>query len=197
MIELSDEQVISQYLKEGGEPLLELLFSRYLKPVFSVVFHYVGSRTAAEDITQEVFVKAWKNLKKFDPKKSFKTWILAIARNSSIDFLRKKKELVFSDFESEDRENVLADALQDPGPLPLQQLQAQDFAAELETALAQLPPASRAVLLLRLHEELTFKEIAKFFKQPLDTVKSRYRRGVFALRKILERQKIEMDKQGS
>ena len=63
----------------------------------------------AEDITQEVFVKVWKNIKKFDQSKSFKPWIFQIAKNTSIDFLRKKKSIPFSRFENEKGQNVLAD----------------------------------------------------------------------------------------
>ena len=59
----------------------------------------VGSQAEAEDITQETFLRAWRNIKKFDRQKSFKTWIFTIAKNTTTDFLRKKKSLLFTDLE--------------------------------------------------------------------------------------------------
>jgi RNA polymerase sigma-70 factor (ECF subfamily) len=154
------------------------------------VLRYVGDPAAAEDVTQEAFLKAWKNLKKFDAEKNFKTWIFSIARNSSIDFLRKKQTLNFSAFEGEDQNNPLVDNLADPEPLPLDLLKTKEFMAEFELALQNLPEGSRVVLLMHLSDDLTFKEIAKILKQPLDTVKSRYRRGLIVLRKVLEYKRV-------
>lgn len=67
-----DLKLINQYLK-GNKGSLKILIQKYLKPIFNFVFTYVGNTQDCEDITQEVFVKAWSNLKKFDKKKSFKT----------------------------------------------------------------------------------------------------------------------------
>ena len=92
---LEDKKLIQQYLK-GDSKSLDFLIAKYLKMIYSFVYKNVGSQSDAEDITQEVFVKVWKNLKKFDQKKSFKPWIFQIAKNTSIDFLRKRKTIPFS-----------------------------------------------------------------------------------------------------
>ena len=84
-----EEQLVRDYLK-GDENSLEILIGQYLKPIYSFIYRYVGNASEAEDITQEVFVRVWKNLKKFDQNKKFKTWIFGIAKNASIDWLRKK-----------------------------------------------------------------------------------------------------------
>ena len=73
----SDQKLIADYLG-GDEKALEILIYRYLKPIYSFVYRYVGNEQEAEDITQEIFVKAWRNLKKFNQNKSFKTWIFTI-----------------------------------------------------------------------------------------------------------------------
>lgn len=92
----SDEQLIARYLK-GDEESLEFLIKKYLQPIYNFVCRYVDNEGNAKDITQEIFVKVWKNLKKFDQKRNFKTWIFSIAKNASIDFLKKEKNLaVFS-----------------------------------------------------------------------------------------------------
>ena len=90
----SDEQLVARYLR-GDEKSLEFLIQQYLKPIYSFVYKYVGNPQEAEDITQEVFVRMWKYIKKFDQRKKFKTWIFSIAKNAAIDFLRKKKPYPF------------------------------------------------------------------------------------------------------
>ena len=101
-----DKTIIYEYLN-GDEKSLEILIQRYLKPIYSFVYRNVGDQAFAEDITQEVFVKVWKNIKKFDQKRDFKPWIFQIAKNASIDYLRKKKSIPFSRFENERGENAL------------------------------------------------------------------------------------------
>lgn len=120
MVEASDEKLIEQYLK-GDEKSLEILINRHLKPVYIFVYRLVGSQSEAEDVTQVVFVKIWKNIKKFDTKKSFKTWMYRITHNTAIDYLRKKKAVPFSAFENEEGENPVLDSLVDLAPLPDQQ----------------------------------------------------------------------------
>ena len=86
----SAEQLIANYLK-GDQESLEILVRQYLKVIYSFVFRYVGNAEDAEDITQEVFVRVWRNLKRFNQEQSFKTWLFAIAKNAALDFLKKKK----------------------------------------------------------------------------------------------------------
>ena len=110
-----DAQLIINYLA-GDEKSLEILIKRYLKPIYSFVYRYVNNSQDTEDITQEVFVKAWRNLKKFNQQKSFKTWIFSIAKNTSVDHLRKKRAVTFSNFENQEGKNLLAETWADPAP---------------------------------------------------------------------------------
>ncbi len=95
MPDRSDENLVTDYLK-GDKKALEILIGRYLKPIYNFLYRYTGDVAEAEDITQEAFVRAWKNIRKFDRNKKFKTWIFGIAKNAAIDFLRKKKPILFS-----------------------------------------------------------------------------------------------------
>ena len=79
---------------------LEKIISQYLKPVYRFVFGLVGEEAVAEDLTQDVFIKVWKKIKSYNSKYSFKTWLFAVARNTAIDYLRKKKEIAFSKYPS-------------------------------------------------------------------------------------------------
>lgn len=184
MEDYSDEQLIADYLA-GDEKSLEILIKRYLKPIYSFVYRYVGNPQEAEDITQDVFVKVWKNLKKFNQGRSFKTWIFSIAKNASLDFLRKKKATPFSKFENGEGENTLIGTLADSSPLPDEILERAGIAEMLNAVMKRLAPKYRMVLFLRYNDHFTFREIAEILGEPLNTIKSRHRRALIMLRKLL------------
>ena len=180
----SDKQLIIDYLS-GNEKSLEVLIKRYLKPIYSFAYRYVGNDQEAEDITQEVFVRVWRNLKKFDQNKKFKTWIFSIAKNTSIDWLRKKKAIPFSNFENEKGENWLIKTIADPCPLPDEIFEQTGIAKILNSAMNQLSPKYRMVLFLRYNDHFTFREIAESLNEPISTIKSRHRRALILLKKLL------------
>lgn len=182
---MNDKELVSKYL-EGDESTLELLIGRYLKPIYSFIYRLVGNSQDAEDISQEVFLKVWKNIKKYDNSKSFKTWLFTIAKNTAYDSLRKKKEIVFSDFENDDSENGLEDSLVSSEILPELALIKEEDVVALEEAIKKLPPDYRTVLLLKETEELTFEEIGDILNKPMNTVKSHYRRSLLSLKKLLD-----------
>ena len=184
-MERSDQQLIANYLA-GDEQSLELLIRQYLKPIYSFVSRYVGNGQEAEDITQEVFVRVWRNLKKFDQNKSFKTWLFSIAKNASLDFLKKKKAIPFSEFDTEEGGNRITDTLADPSPLPLELLEKAGMARMLNEAMEKLSPQYRMVLFLRYNDHFNFREIAESLNEPLNTVKSRHRRALVMLRGLIQ-----------
>ena len=180
MDSFTDEQLVARYLKKD-ERALEELVERYLPLVFGFVKKYTGNQDNASDIAQEVFVKVWKNLKSFDQSKSFRTWIFTIAKRTAIDELRKKKALPFSVLQEEGFEDLIADE----SPSILDQIFSQQQSRELAVAVAKLPMNYRSVIKLHNHEGLNFREIATKLEEPMNTVKSRYRRGLTLLKKLL------------
>ncbi|MBI4991683.1 MAG: sigma-70 family RNA polymerase sigma factor [Candidatus Harrisonbacteria bacterium] len=180
-----DEQLIIDYLR-GDSGAFEVLVQRYLRPIYGFVYRYVGDERDAEDTTQEVFVKAWRSLKKFDQSKSFKTWIFAIAKNTTIDFLKKKKTISFSAFENEKGENSLLETFADPASSAQELLEQQEFSLAFTGAINKLSLQYRTVLFLRCNDNFTFKEIAEFLGESLNTIKSRYRRAVIILRNLAQ-----------
>ncbi len=184
-----DEQLVRDYLG-GDENSLEILIGQYLRPIYSFVYRYVGNTSEAEDITQEVFVRVWKNLKKFDlnrQKKNsalyrseasgagFKTWIFTIAKNSSIDFLRRKKTIPFPL-----NEEFLASKSNF-----IEGIEQKNAIKKIHNALQEFSPNYRALILLKNESNLTFREIANDLNEPLNTIKSRYRRALIALKQIV------------
>lgn len=174
------------YLK-GDESAFSMLTRRHLTGVYSFIVRFVGNAEEADDITQETFLKAWKSLKKYNQSSSkFKTWLFRIARNSAIDFLRKKKHVPFSQFETEGGVNVLTETVADTEELPDVLLMKLEDAKEVHATLELLPYKPREILLLYYTNDLTFEEIGEILGEPANTVKSRHRRALLALRKILE-----------
>ena len=193
-MEQSDEDLVRAYI-EGDESAFSSLLARHLPAVYSFLFRFVGDADEAQDIAQETFVKIWKNLKRYDVSRShFKTWAFNIARNAGIDSLRKKKHIPFSRYEKEDADYSLAETLPDNAPGQELLLEQELEKENLYALLAELPLPQREVLLLRHEEGLTFEEVSQAIDQPLNTVKSRHRRALMALRTLAEAQRETRDK---
>ncbi len=174
MEEITDEQLIGQYLR-GDEESLEVLIKRYLRHIYSFVYKNISNQEAAEDITQEVFIKVWRNLKKFKHEKKFSTWIFTIAKNASIDFLRKKKTatIALNENLAIEKSNFIND------------IDNKNFIRKIHNVLQQLSPNYQAIILLKSESNLTFREIAENLNEPLNTIKSRYRRALITLKQLL------------
>ncbi len=181
---LTDEQLVEKYLA-GDEESLRFLIERYLKPIYNFIYRYVGEEGNAEDITQETFVKVWRHLKRFDQKKKFKTWIFTIAKNTSLNWIKKKKPALLSEFDDREGENELSESIADPAPLPEELFRRSELSVMLSSALGELNPDHRAVLLMHYKDDFTFQEISESLGKPLHTVKSQHRRAIIKLREIL------------
>ena len=178
--EKSDNEIIELY-KNGEKEALRHLINRYASPIFNFVAR-LTNRSDAPDIAQVIFIKAWKNIRKFDPQKaSFKTWIFIIARNSVTDFWRKKKNILFTEIEESFSENI-----PDENLLPDEVLQKLEDTEILNQTLEKLRPDYREVLVLYYQEEMTFEEIGEVLNKSINTVKSWHRRAILELRKIME-----------
>lgn len=181
MEDQSDKQLISGYLA-GEEALFAILVERYLTQVVNFINTIVANRQIAEELTQEAFVKAWKSLKKFDLEKNFKTWILAIAKNTAIDYLRKKK-LKDWEVQSLDDEAVNLLNLASPEPLPDEYFSRLELEIEVRKLVAELKPLERGIINLHYQEQLTFEEISEVLGLSVNTIKSLHRRLLIKLRK--------------
>jgi RNA polymerase sigma-70 factor (ECF subfamily) len=180
----TDEQLIKRYRGNKDEAALEELIRRYLPRIFGFVKRYTGNEETASDITQDTFVKVWKNIKNFDSSKSFKTWIFTIAKRTAIDELREKKSVPFSML-SNSRERSFGEFLADESVSFFEKILMRQESKELAFAISKLPANYSQIINLRLKDNLKMKEIAEALKEPLNTIKSRYRRGLNLLKKIL------------
>jgi RNA polymerase sigma-70 factor (ECF subfamily) len=181
-----DKELVDSYLY-GQDQVLPYLINRHLKSVYRFVFGLVQDESVAEDLTQDVFIKVWRKLKSFNSKYSFKTWLFTIARNTTTDYLRKRKEFVFSDFDDKDDSNVILDTLADDALLADEVFaQAQDL-DKLSKVLGEMPSLYKEVLILKYSNDLTLEEISTILKRPIETVKSQHRRGLLHLKELFSR----------
>ena len=185
-VSLDDNGLIEAFFS-GNEAAFAALVDRHLPMVYKFAYRYVANADDARDVAQDAFIKAWKNLRRFDASRNFKTWLLAITKNTALDFLKKKKPVLFSKIEAGDGDLDAFLAPYVPAAEAPDDLVEQKFAgARLTAALAKIPAPYRVVLALRYDEHLKFREIAEVLGEPIDTVKSKHRRGVIFLRNIFE-----------
>jgi RNA polymerase sigma-70 factor (ECF subfamily) len=180
-MEQTDSELVQAYL-QGNEGSFQSIVSRYSGSIFNFTARLCGDREEAHDLTQEVFIKVWKHIHRFDRNKNFKTWIFSIARNTTIDYLRKRKPERFrvGGLETGQSSESL---LPDPEPLPEEIFAHAELGEKLERALSTLSPEYAAIILLHVVEEMTFAEIGEAHDKPMNTVKSQYRRALIAFRK--------------
>ena len=185
-MEYSDTDLIISYLA-GDEESLRVLFGKYTNDIYNYA-RRMGGVDDASDITSEVFIKVWKNLKNFNVKKAgFKTWIFMIARRTIIDYLRKRKSIPLSHLDNEESGTSYADSIPDDQSLPDIIFDKEIDVKTLNKILESIPLPYREVLTLYYQEDMTFDEIGKILNKSINTVKSQHRRALISLReKYLE-----------
>jgi RNA polymerase sigma-70 factor (ECF subfamily) len=181
----ADAAVVQQALT-GHEAAAREIVRRFERPVFNLIDRLVLDRSTAEDLCQDTFAKVFRALHTFDTRLRFSAWILRIANNTAIDYLRRRRPtLVPLDTVGED-ELPLAERIADPRALtPEQIVHRRDLAAALDAALDRIRPEYRRVLVLRYQEELDYAEIAAITELPVGTVKTFLHRGRQALAREL------------
>ena len=157
----------------GSQDAYRDLLLRYQRPVLSLIRRMVRNSSQAEDLAQEVFLKAFRALGSFDQKRKFSSWLFKIAHNATIDQLRRKK-LDTVPLETRDRDEPdLVGVLPDPATeAPSGRVERRDLALAIEGAIASLKPLYREVVILRFQEGLAYEEIAEVTDLPLGTVKT-------------------------
>ena len=133
--------------------------------VLNVIYRMCGNMQIAEDAAQETFIQAWLHLLSYRPRTSLRNWLYRIAVNTATDMLRKEKRVLPTAVEDF--------YLTDPGPGPEALFSQAEQAALVQKAVLSLPHASRAVLVLREYEGLSYHEIADALDIPVGTVMSR------------------------
>lgn len=179
----NDKQLITNFLA-GDDSAFRFLVEKYLKSVYNFLYSFTKDPAVLDDLTQETFIKAWKNIKKFDSEKNFKTWVFTIAKNTALDYCKKKKNIPFSFFTNKEGNNKLEE-IDDDKILPDEILEKKDLAKDLERKLDNIPENYRLILLLRYRDDFTLEEIAEILDRPYNTIKSAHNRALAKLKEEL------------
>jgi RNA polymerase sigma-70 factor (ECF subfamily) len=160
-----------------------MVIVRFRRRVFHIAYKFTGKHDEAEDLTQEIFLKVFKSLDKFNRDADFSTWLSSVARNYCIDHYRARKR---------EKEVLVEDALAyDLAPAsygnPYRALEDQDRRSLMRRGLDQLPDKLREAVILRDLQGLTYQEMATRLALPEGTVKSRINRGREELARLLLR----------
>jgi len=164
MTDNPSDEILAKRAGEGDLGAFEELFRRYKKPILNFIYRLIGNRETAEEVTIEVFVKAYNNLDIFDPERKFSIWIYTIARNLSKNALRDKR--YFRDvsleeaFSSKDKVIKLKDMIADPNALPDAIAQDNELAEEAQKILDSMPVKYKEVITLCSMQGLPYQEVA-------------------------------------
>jgi RNA polymerase sigma-70 factor (ECF subfamily) len=172
----SDLQLIRK-CKRGHEPSFEKLLERYRSPVYGLCYRMTRSAEDARDLAQEIFIKVFSLLDRYDETYAFSSWLFKIATNHCIDHLRRNR-LRFLPLEQQSGPSGEEFELQlpDSGPQPDRVLERKEAMDRLEEVISSLPPHYRIITLLRHDQQLSYEEIATILDLPLGTVKARIHR---------------------
>lgn len=180
----TDATLVEQALA-GSQDAYRVLVERHSRSVLTLVARMVREQGVAEELAQDAFVKAFAALRSFDPSYKFTNWLLRIAHNVAIDYLRKSRPPLVSiddDEAGRDMADVLADGR---APTAFDRAAQHDFREDLEAALATLRPEFRRLVVMRYLEDMSYEDIAEVVGLPLGTVKSHLHRARAALGRLL------------
>ena len=183
-----EEASILTELKSGSEEAYAWLIERFHQPVYGLVYRMLNDPADAADTTQEVFLKVFRGMRRFQGEASLKTWIYRIAIHEASNHRRwwfRHKGRETSMEQEAARASALRETLVDPGQSPFENAAQEEVRAKVEAELRQVPEPYRSTVILRDIEGLSYEEIAEILEISLGTVKSRLMRGREALKKRL------------
>ncbi len=181
-----DEQELLQRAQEGDHYAFNCLVWKYEQSVYNIALRMLGSEEDALDVCQEVFLKVYQNLKRFEKRSAFYTWLYKIAVNTCLTELRKRKraQLIRKKAEKGQQDDV-AFADRFAFSVPQEYEQSRVYTRVFE-ALQELDPDHRVVVELRILQELSVSEVAQILGIPPGTVKSRLFYALKKLRNLLK-----------
>lgn len=179
-MDLGDENALGK-ARRGDRDAFHTLVERHARAVYHLAFRMTGNPSDAEDMVQETFLKAWKQIGKFDGRASFGTWLHRICANCSLDFIRSRKRKQ----ESQDPEDILL-RVETASPSPERLTQSSQITAMLLPALNDLSDMERSAFILRHYDGMAIEEIATALSVQPGAARHSIFRAVQKLRRALE-----------
>lgn len=187
------EQLLAQRALAGSAEAFRSLVELYQRPILTFVARMVGDGATADDLAQEVFLRAWRHLGDYDPSRKFSSWIFKIAHNRTIDQLRRQKLRFTLSLDGGDDEDgsAIEVAAPEEATSPLRRAESAELQRLVQESIASLRPSYREILLLRFEQSLQYDEIATVLGIALGTVKVQLHRARKALARELQRRGVE------
>jgi RNA polymerase sigma factor (sigma-70 family) len=181
-----DAEMIREALS-GSQDAFAKLMRKYYDSIYSLIFRMIQDKAEIDDLTQEVFIKAFTALRSFNDDYAFSTWLYKIASNNCIDHIRKRKLKTYSiDKPVESEDSDYAYELSDSTYEPDRRLMEEQQRRLIQDAIDSLPAKYRTVIVMRHNEEKSYEEIARILKLPIGTVKAHIFRAREMLNKALK-----------
>jgi RNA polymerase sigma factor (sigma-70 family) len=185
-LEISDNELAYQSLV-GNQDAFEVLVRRYERLLFRLIYRYVGEYQEAHDVLQQVWLQLYLSLPKLYPHVHLKPWLFTVAHNRSLDVLRRRRLLTFSEVETgnEEDEGGFLNTILDTSLMPEELVEQRDLQRAIWRAIQTLPRTYHSVVLLYYREQMNYAEIGQVLKMPVSTVKARFQRAKPFLRTAL------------
>ncbi len=184
---IEDDRLVAKAV-QGQEEYYKKLVDKYNRPIYFHIRKMIKEQELVEDLVQEVFIKAFKNLATYSNKYAFSTWLYRIATNHTIDYLRKKKLPTFSISDPiKTKDGEVEVQLPDTSFATDAPIIKSERKAIVQEAIANLPEKYRKVIRMRHMDELSYDEIADELNIPLGTVKAH----IFRARELLYKALID------
>jgi len=184
------DQTLVARVARGDQGALDEMYQRHARPVYSLALHILRDPASAEDVTQEVFLKIWRQPASYNPERgALGSWLLSVAHNRAIDLVRRRRlREEHSLPESMEVGDLVADDAVDPG----EAAGAAEVSRLVRRALERIPPAQRLAIEMAFFQGKTHVEVAEELGEPLGTAKTRIRLGMKKLKMLLEAAGLEL-----
>ena len=182
--EFGDEQLVT-LAQKGERQAFEALVERYKQKAYRIAFHFTRDREEAKDLSQEAFLRAFTHLNGFDRRAGFYTWFYRILVNLCLDQRRRRGRVAWEPLDEEAASVGAEKEFTAATSSPDREAMAKEVSNQVGAALETLPPKQRTAFLLRNHQDLSIREIAKVMRTAEGTVKVHLHRAVIALRQRL------------
>jgi RNA polymerase sigma-70 factor (ECF subfamily) len=170
-----DEREAIEACRRGEREAFDILVERYQRDVYRLCYRFVNNHEDANDLAQEVFLKAWRAIGRFRGDSTLRTWLYRIAVNACLNFRAARRPPA----------QELPEGLPDPAPGAAARVERDDEARRVRAAVSRLPERQRATLILKVYHELTHEEVARVLGSTVGTVKANLFHALGNLRRLV------------
>ena len=180
-VEFGDEKLVV-LAQKGEREAFEMLVERYKQKAYRIAYDFTRDREDAKDLSQDAFLRAFTNLKGFNLRSTFYTWFYRILVNLCLDYRRRKGRVSWEPFDDKAEQAINRNETFGSISSPDQNASAKEISLKVGVALEALPPKQRTAFLLRNHQGLSIRDIAKVMQTAEGTVKVHLHRAVATLK---------------